>query len=63
MKFENTFLSREHRYWLGVEKESGDYFLAIPVANNMVDYVEAYRLSAEEYGAFLEQRSAAINFV
>lgn len=40
MKFENSFLSRQHHYWLGIEKESGDYFLSIPVTNNMVDYVE-----------------------
>jgi len=41
MKFENSFLSREHRYWLGVEAESGTNFAAIPVANQQIDYIEA----------------------
>ncbi len=35
MKFENSFLSREHRYWLGIETESGEHFAAIPVSNQI----------------------------
>lgn len=63
MKFENTFLSREHRYWLGIETESGEHFAAIPVSNQMVDYVEAYRISDAEYQKFLADGGAALDFV
>lgn len=63
MKFENTYLSREHRYWLGIETESGDYFASIPVSNRMVDYVEAYRITEEEYERFFSDERAAIDFI
>ncbi|HNM86848.1 MAG TPA: hypothetical protein PKI77_20280 [Mycobacterium sp.] len=63
MRFKNNYLSREHRYWLGVETESGDYFAAIPVANQMVDYIESYRISAEEYEKFMNDQNAAVDFV
>jgi hypothetical protein len=63
MKFENSFLSREHRYWLGVETESGAHFVAIPVVNQQIDYVEAYRIGDDEYGHLLENPSVAIEFV
>lgn len=53
MKFETTFKSREHRYWLGLEVTSGRHFAAIPVSNRMVDYAEYYALFDDEYRAFL----------
>lgn len=63
MTFQNTYMSREHKYWLGVETESGAHYAAIPVANQMVDYIEEYRLSDAEYEKFLANPSAAIEFV
>ncbi len=63
MKFENTYLSREHRFWLGIETESGGHFASIPVSNQMVDYVEAYRISEDEYNTFLADVNAAVAFV
>jgi hypothetical protein len=63
MKFENTYLSREHRFWLGIETESGTHFASIPVSNQMVDYVEAYKITEGEYNTFLADEGAAVAFV
>jgi hypothetical protein len=63
MKFEKTFLSREHRYSLGVETQSGLHYVGIPVSNQLVDYVEYYKLADDEYEQFLEDQSLAVGFV
>ena len=63
MKFEHTFFSRENRYELGVETESGTHYAAIPVTNQMIDYMEEYRISNAEYENFLANPAAAIEFI
>ena len=45
MKFSDTHVNREKRYSLGVEVESGRFYLSIPVSNRMVDYEEYYEVS------------------
>jgi hypothetical protein len=62
MKFEKTFVSREHRYSLGVETDSGLHYMAIPVSNQMVDYMEYYKLSDDEYEVFLSDSSLALEY-
>lgn len=62
MKFENSFVSKEDRYLLGVETESQHHFIAIPVSNRMVDYIEAYKISDDEYRTFLADNAAAVEF-
>lgn len=63
MKFVNTYFSQEHDYWLGIESDSGCHFAAIPVSNQMVDYDESYRITDIEYETFLNDPSAAVEFV
>lgn len=63
MKFQNTFTSRENRYSLGVEEKSGRHFAAIPVANQMVDYIESYKISDDEYEMFMNNPSRALEFI
>jgi hypothetical protein len=63
VKFENTLVSREHRYILGVDTDSGRHFAAIPVANQMVDYIEPYLITDEQYQEFLQDESKALEFV
>ncbi|WP_166902402.1 hypothetical protein [Mycobacterium sp. DL440] len=63
MKFENTFLSRENRYWLGIEKDSGRHYAAIPVANGMVDFVESYWITDDQYQIFLNDHATALHFI
>lgn len=62
MKFEKDYLSREGRYSMGVESDSGIPYLAIPVSNQMTDYLEYYKLTDEEYRAFREDDSPADEF-
>ena len=63
MNFEATFRSREHRYSLGVELSSGVHYAAIPVSNHMVDYIERYALTDEEYDQFMTDPDSALQFV
>lgn len=49
MKFVETHFSRDGRYWLGIELESGGNYLGIPISNSMVDYIEYYWIDAEQY--------------
>lgn len=62
MKFEDAFFSREERYSIGIEKESGRYYLSIPVTNHMIDYEEYYEISENDYNIFLGSPDAAVNF-
>jgi hypothetical protein len=63
VKFEKAFVSRENRYSLGVEVESGVHYAAIPVSNQLVDYMEYYKLTDQEYERFLDEPSQAVEFV
>ncbi|MBU9828171.1 hypothetical protein ACE2AK_26165 [Rahnella perminowiae] len=62
MKFEDVFFSREERYSIGIEKESGRHYLSIPVTNHMIDYEEYYEISESDYNIFLSDPAAAVNF-
>lgn len=44
MKFNDVAVHKEGRYSLGVEEESGKYYVSIPVSNRMVDYEEYYEI-------------------
>jgi len=63
MKFRDEFFSREDRYSLGVEEESGRYYASFPVSNGVVDYEEYYELTPEQYASFLADPAAALAFV
>ncbi|GBE65662.1 hypothetical protein MFM001_21240 [Mycobacterium sp. MFM001] len=63
MKFDDTFFSKEDRYSLGIESTSGRYYASIPVSNGIVDYEEYYQISPEQYRIFLDDKTAAIEFV
>lgn len=63
MKFENTFFAKEDRYWLGTETDSGRHYASFPVSNGIVDYVEYYWTTDDQYTKFLADPAAAIEFV
>lgn len=44
MKFRDLYFSREDRFSVGIEEESGTYYVSIPVSNQLVDYEEYYRI-------------------
>ena len=62
MKFVDAYFSREDRYSLGEEVETGRRYLAIPVSNGPVDYEEYYELSRDEHDRFLAEPEAAADF-
>ncbi len=61
-RFTDISINKNERYSLGRDEQSGDYYLSIPVANQMVDYEEFYRLSALEYKSFTEDEKKAAAF-
>lgn len=63
MRFIDSYFSKEDRYSLGIESDSGRHYVSIPVSNGIVDYEEYYELTVEQYEAFLDDRTAAIDFV
>lgn len=62
MKFQDTYVSRAERYSLGVEADSGRYYLSVPVSTGLVDYEEHYELPEERYRAYLADPGAAQAF-
>ena len=47
MRFKDLHIFREKRFTVGVEEETGRYYLSIPVANRRIDYDEYYEISRE----------------
>ncbi len=60
MRFEDTYVSREDRFSLGIEADSGRCYLAIPVSTGVVDYEEHYELPEERYRNYLADPRAAL---
>ena len=58
MKFKDIFFSKEKYFSVGVEEDSGDYYVSIPVSNKKADYEEYYRIEKtlfDQYHADLSQ--------
>jgi len=62
MRFTDVWFSRTLRFAIGVEEESGRYYLSIPVANRMVDYEEYYEIDRATYQRFRADPDAANAF-
>ncbi|MBL4796322.1 MAG: hypothetical protein JKY50_02790 [Oleispira sp.] len=45
--FVDIHINRESRFSLGIETNSGIYYLSFPVANTMADYEEFYKIDKE----------------
>lgn len=52
MKFKDILVSKNDRYSIGIEEESGKYYLSIPVRNNFAEYEEYYEISPAEFDDF-----------
>lgn len=62
MRFETIFASREQRYALCRDLETGRPVFSLPVQNQMSEYSEWYEISEEELSYLLLHEAAAINF-
>jgi hypothetical protein len=49
MKFIDIFFSKENRFSVGIEQESGRYYLAIPVTTGIADYEEFYEINEQDF--------------
>ena len=61
-RFVDAVFSAQARCALGVDRETGAAYLSIPVSNALADYEEYYRLTAQEYAAYLEEPALAFAF-
>lgn len=62
MKFNDIFFSKEHRYSLGTELQSGKHYLSIPASNGVVDYEEYYEIDSNLLQQFQTQQGKALEF-
>jgi hypothetical protein len=62
MKFQDTSVDKENRFSIGTEKESGRYYLSIPVANRLVDYEEYYLITQEQHDQYPTNINDLTNF-
>ena len=49
MRFRDLYVSRAELFSVGIEEESGDHYVSIPVSNRLVDYSEYYRIDADTF--------------
>ena len=63
MRHHDTYFSKEHRYALGQDLDSGSFYASFPVAAQVIDYEEYYKLTDEQYAEFLADPVAALTFV
>lgn len=63
MKFNDLLVSREHRFSIGVEEQSGRYYLSIPVSNRLVDYEEYYEIDKDTFERYQSDMCAALPLV
>jgi hypothetical protein len=62
IRFTDTSASRELRLSIGIEEESGKYYLSIPVSNRLVDYEEYYEISEDALEAYGADLDTALSF-
>ena len=63
MEPHDEYFSRENRYSLGIDKESGHHYASIPVSAQIFDYEEYYRLDDDQYSRFLADPEVALVFI
>lgn len=63
IKFTDMLVRKEERFSIGMEEQTGKYYLSIPVANCLADYEEYYEINKDEFDAFIANVAAAAEFV
>ncbi|WP_347906120.1 hypothetical protein [Pseudomonas purpurea] len=63
MKFNDVFVDRVERFSLGIEQESGRFYLSIPVSNRLVDYEEYYQIDQACFDAYRANPALALAFL
>lgn len=60
--FMDRYVSREHRYSIGTIADTDTMYIAIPVANRLVDYEEYYRIDQGMFDRFIADMDQALDF-
>lgn len=63
MEPRDEFFSRENRYSLGVDEDSGSHYASFPVSNGLVDYEEYYAVTDAHYARLLASSDEAVDFI
>ncbi len=63
-QFEDKFVSREHRFSLGIDRRTGRYYLATPVSgmNRAAEWEAHFAISEDQFHLFQADPAAADNF-
>lgn len=59
----DLYVSREHRFSIGIDEATGRHYVSIPVTNGMVDYEEFYEIDRLEFERFMADTDTALAFV
>lgn len=62
MKFVDSATNQAHRFSIGREEHSGQFYLSIPVSNQFADYEEYYKITPEQFAAYPENESELLEF-
>lgn len=62
-RYDETHFSQEHRFAIGIDRKTDEFYLAIPVSNGAVDYDEEYHITPEQYESFSADLASALDFV
>lgn len=63
MKFVDAYFSRENRYALGTEEETGRYYASLPLSSGVVDYEEYYELTQAQFDHFRADPDDTVEFI
>lgn len=56
-------MSARSRLAIGVNADTGHHYVSFPVSNQMLDYLEYYEITPEQYRVFMADHAAALEFV
>ena len=63
MKFDDVAVHRQERFSLGIEHNSGKYYISIPASNGIVEYEEYYEIDQAMFERFRADLDSALPFV
>ena len=63
MNFKDVVVNKAERFSIGVEEESGRYFVSFPVRNEFAEYEEYYEITPGQFQQFQQDDAAALAFV
>lgn len=63
MRFEDHVVVKQERYSIGLDRETGQFFISFPVSNGLVEYEEYYSLDEEAYRGAMTALARISDFV